>query len=178
MPVKRTSHGSSKWIWMQLMMFLDQLDETPAGGSGDSNHTVEKSSKLSKKHKPSHPWFMLPKQKHPQLDVSEVSSDQSSDEPLGESSLTSSPNSNSSSKRSRCCKKSKRLKLKSGMFAKHTSTIKKPQLWPHNHLNPHVVSNMPKFQDISWDQLVAGEVTIILQAKYCTQAMGRHHLLK
>ena len=45
---------------------------------------------------------------------------------------------------------------------KHTSTIKKPQLWPHNHLDSHFVSNMPKFQDISWDQLVAGEVAIIL----------------
>ena len=41
--------------WLQqadldaLDMFLDQLDETPAGGSGDSNHAVEKSSKPSKK---------------------------------------------------------------------------------------------------------------------------------
>ena len=64
------------------------------------------------------------------------------------------------------------------MFAKHTSTIKKPQLWPHNHLDPHFISNMPKFQDISWDQLVAGEVAIILQARPHTQAMGRLHLLK
>ena len=37
---------------------------------------------------------------------------------------------------------------------------------------------MPKFQDISWDQLVAGEVAIILQAKSCTEAMGRLCLLK
>ena len=51
-------------------MFLDQLDETPAGGSGDSNHAVEKSSKPSKKCKPPQPWFMLPEQKHPWLDVS------------------------------------------------------------------------------------------------------------
>ena len=43
------------------------------------------------------------------------------------------------------------------MFAKHTPTIKKPQLWPHNHLDPHFVSHMPKFQDISWDKLVARE---------------------
>ena len=40
------------------------------------------------------------------------------------------------------------------------------------------MSKMPKFQDISWDQLVAGEVAIILQAKSHTQAMGRLHLLK
>ena len=159
-------------------MFLDQLDETPAGGSGNSNHAVEKSSKPSKKHKPSQPWFMLPEQKCPWLDVSEVSSDQLSDEPLGESSLTSSSDSDSSVKRSRHHKKSEQRKLKSGMLAKHTSTIKKPQLWPHNHLDLHFVSNMPKFQDISWDQLVAGEVAIILQSKAHTQAMGRIHLLK
>ena len=64
------------------------------------------------------------------------------------------------------------------MFAKHASSIKKPQLWPHNHIDPHFVSHLPKFQDISWDQLVAGEVAIILQTKSCTQAMGRVHLLK
>ena len=64
------------------------------------------------------------------------------------------------------------------MFPKHTLTFKKPQLWPHNHLDPHFISNMPKFQDISWDQLVTGEVAIILQARSHTQAMGRLHLLK
>ena len=66
------------------------------------------------------------------------------------------------------------------MFAKHKSTIKKPQLWPHNHLDPHFVSHMPKFQDISWDQLVAGEMAIIMAIiiKSHTQAMGRLHLLK
>ena len=64
------------------------------------------------------------------------------------------------------------------MFTKHASTIKKPQLWPHNHLDPHFVTQMPKFQDISWDKLVAGEVAIVLQAKSCTQALGRLCLLK
>ena len=64
------------------------------------------------------------------------------------------------------------------MFARHASTIEKPQLWPHNHLDPHFVTHMPKFQDISWDQLVVGEVAIIFQAKYHTQATGRLHLLK
>ena len=64
------------------------------------------------------------------------------------------------------------------MFAKYTSTIKKQQLWPHNHLDPHFVSYMPKFQDISWDQLMAGEAAIILEAKSHTQAMDRLHFLK
>ena len=121
---------------------------------------------------------MMPEQKQQHLDVSEVSSEQSSDEPLGESSVTFSSESDSSVKKSRQQKRSKKCKLKLGMFAKHTSTIKKPQLWPHNHLDPHFISNMPKFQDISWDQLVAREVAIILQAQSCTQAMGRLHLLK
>ena len=121
---------------------------------------------------------MMPEQKWQQLNISEVSSDQSSDEPLGESSATSSSKSDSSVKKSRWHKRSKKCKLKSGMFAKHTSMIKKPQLWPNNHLDPHFVSHMPKFQNISWDQLLAGEVAIILQAKSHTQAMGRLHLLK
>ena len=118
---------------------------------------------------------MMPEQKCQHLDVSEVSS---SDEPLGKSSATSSSDPDSSAKKSRWHKRSKKCKLKSGIFAKHTSAIKKPQLWPHNHLDPHFVSHMPKFQDIPWDQLVAGEAVIILQAKSCTQAMGRLHLLK
>ena len=121
---------------------------------------------------------MMPEQKRQQLDVSEVSSDQSSDEHLGGSSVTSSSESDSSVKKSRWHKRSKKCKLTLGIFARHTSTIKKPQLWPHNHLDPHFVSHMPKFQDISWDQLVAGEMAIILQAKSCSQAMGRLHLLK
>ena len=45
-------------------------------------------------------------------------------------------------------------------------------------MDPHFISNMSKVQDISWDQLVAGEVAIILQARSHTQAMGKLHLLK
>ena len=156
------NHDNQDQSWLQKAdldvadAFLHQLDETPAKGSGDNNHARDKSSKPSKKQKPAQPWFMLPRQKQQCLDISEVSSDQSSDEPLGESSVTSSFDSDSSVKKSRRHKRSKKHKLKSGMFAKHTPTIKKPQLWPHNHLDPHFVSHMPKFQDISWDQLVAG----------------------
>ena len=154
------------------------MDDTPAKGADDHNPPMDKSSKPSKKQKPAQTWFKLPEQKCQCLDVSEVSSEQSSDEPLGESSATSSSESDSSAKRSRRHKRSKKCKLKSGMFIKHTSTIKKPQLWPHNHLDPHFVAHMPKFQDISRGQLVVGEVAIILQAKSCTQAMGRLQLLK
>ena len=125
--------------------FLNQLDDTPAKGASDSQHITDKPSKDAKKRKPAQPWFMMPEQKQQCLDVSEVSSEQASDEPLGESSVTSSSESDSSAKNSTQHKRSKKCKLKSGMFAKHTSTIKKPQLWLHNHLDPHFISNMPKF---------------------------------
>ena len=39
--------------------------------------------------------------------------------------------------------------------------LKKLNSGHNNHLDPHVVTQMPKFQDISWDQLVVGEVAII-----------------
>ena len=131
--------------------FLKQFDDTPAKRSSNNNHAMDKSSKPSKKQKLAQPWFMMPEQKCQHLDILEVSSDQLSDEPLGESLVTSSSDSNSSVKKSRGHKRSKKHKPKSGMFAKHTSTIKKPQLWPYNHLDPHFVSHMPKCQDISWD---------------------------
>ena len=155
---QNTGHQDQSWLQQADLdaadAFLNQLDDTPVKGSGNNNQVMDKSSKSSKKCKLVQPWFMMPKQKWQHLNVSEVSSDQSSDKPLGESLVTSSSDSDSSAKKSRW----------SGMFAKHTSTIKKPQL--------------AKFQDISWDQLVAREVAIILQAKSCTQAMGRLHLLK
>ena len=175
---RNTSHQDQSWLQQADLdvadAFLNQLDNTPAKRYCSNNQVTDKSSKSSKKCKLMQPWFMMSEQKWQHLDIFEVSSDQLSDEPLGESSVTSSSDSDSSAKKSRQHRRSKKHKLKSRMFAKHTSTIKKPQLWPHNHLDPHFVSHMPKFQDISWDQLVA----IILQAKFHTQAMGRLHLLK
>ena len=176
--------GQADQSWLQQAnldaanAFLNQLDDTQAKGAGDSQHIIDKPGKAAKKRKPAQPRFMMPEQKWQHLDVSEFTSEQLSDEPLGESSAASFSESDSSAKTSRWHKRSKKCKLKSGMFAKHTSTIKKPQLWPHNHLDPHFVSNIPKFQDISWDQLVAGELAIILQARSHTQAMGRLCLLK
>ena len=167
--------GQADQSWLQKAdldaadAFLNQLDDTPAKGASDSQHIAHKPSKAAKKRKPAQLWFMMPEQKWQHLDVSKVSYKQSSDEPLGESSVTSFSESDSSVKNSRQHKRPKKCKLKSGMFARHTSTIKKPQLWPHNHLDSHFISNMPKFQDISWDQLVAEEVAIILQAR------GRTH---
>ena len=119
--------------------FLDQLGKTPAKDSATSAVQAEKQFKSSKKRKHNQPWFQLPEQKRQCLDVSKASSDHSSDEPLGESSGTSSSDSDSDLRHSRKHKHSKKCKLKSGIFAKHASAINKLQLWPHNHLDPHLL---------------------------------------
>ena len=88
--------GQQDQSWLQQAdldaadVYLDQLDETPAKGSDSHNQPMHKPSKPFKKQKPAQPWFMLPEQKHQCLNMSEVSSDQSSYEPLGESLVTSS----------------------------------------------------------------------------------------
>ena len=100
-----TSHQDQSWLQQADLnttdSVLNQLDNTPVKGSGDNSQLTDKSNKPSKKCKPVQPWFMMPEQKQQCLDVSEVSSDQLSDEPLGESSVTSSSDSDSSSKKSR-----------------------------------------------------------------------------
>ena len=79
--------GQQDQSWLQqadldtVDAFLDQLDEPPAKGLDNHNQPMDKSSKSSKKWKPAQPWFMLPEQKCQCLNMSEVSSDQSSDEP-------------------------------------------------------------------------------------------------
>ena len=101
-------------LWLQQVdidaadAFLNQLDEIPAKGSDNHSQPMDKSSKPSNKWKPVQPWFMLLKQKHQHLDMLEVSSDQSSDEPLGESLVTSSSDSDSPAKKSRWHKRQKK----------------------------------------------------------------------
>ena len=56
---------------------------------------------------------------------------------------TFSSDSDSDLRHSKKHKQSKKHKPKLGMFSKHASTIKKHQLWPHNHLDPHFVTHMP-----------------------------------
>ena len=104
--------GQADHSWLQQAdldtanAFLNQLDDTPAKEGGDSQHIADKPGKAAKKMKPAQPWFMMPEQKRQCLDVSEVSSEQSSDEPLGESSVTSSSEFDSSAKNSRWHKRS------------------------------------------------------------------------
>ena len=82
------NHQDQSWLQQTDLdaadAFLNKLDNTPAKGSDKHCQPAEKSSKPSKKRKPAQPWFMLPEQEHQHLDVLEVSSDQLSDEPLGE----------------------------------------------------------------------------------------------
>ena len=80
-----TGHQDQLWLQQADLdaadAFLNQLDDTPVKGSGNNNQPTDKSSKPSKKCKLAQLWFMMPKQKWQHLDISEVSSDQSSDEP-------------------------------------------------------------------------------------------------
>ena len=144
--------GQADQSWLQQAdlgdadAFLNQLDYTPAKGAGDSQHIADKPGKAAKKRKPAQPWFMMPEQKWQHLDVSEVSSEQSSDEPLGESSVTSSLESDSSAKNSRWHKRSKKCKLKLGMFAKHTSTIKKDNCGPITIWTPILFLTSSRFR--------------------------------
>ena len=62
--------------------FLDQLDETPAKDRETPALQSKRQSKASKKRKNNQPWFQLPEQKRQFLDISEASSDHSSDETL------------------------------------------------------------------------------------------------
>ena len=112
--------GHQDQLWLQQAYlnvtdaFLNQLDDTPAKGSRNNNQATDKSSKSSKKSKPVQLWFMMPEQKQQHLDILKVSSDQSSDEPLRESSVTSSSDSNSSVKKSRCHRSPKSISLSLG----------------------------------------------------------------
>ena len=106
--LQMAAHQDQSWFQQADIdvadVFLNQLDDTPVKGS-DNHGQVEKSSKPSKKQKPAQPCFMLLEQKCQHLDVLKVSSDQSPDEPLGELSVTSSSDSDSTVKRFRHHKK-------------------------------------------------------------------------
>ena len=99
--------GNLQQQWLQQAeldvtdMFLDHLDDTPAKHKGTPVVQSDRQSKTSKKWKNNQPWFQLPEQKRQCLDMSEASSDHSSDEPLCESSGTSSSDSDSGTKHSR-----------------------------------------------------------------------------
>ena len=102
----------------------------------------------------------------------------SSDEPLGRSSSSSSSSDLDSDSDKERRKRRQKRKLKSGRFAKHSTKVKKTQSWPHNHLDPQFVHHIPKFADLTWDQLVAGELSVIADTKSDRQRMGRIKLLR
>ena len=144
--------GQADQSWLQQAnlevadAFLNQLGDTPAKGAGDSQHITDKPSKATKKRKPAQLWFLMPEQKWQHLDDSKVSSKQSSDEPLSESSVTSSLESDSSAKNTRWHKRSKKCKLKLEMFAKHTSTIKSHNCDPITIWTPISFLTCPSFR--------------------------------
>ena len=147
---QNASQANQSWLQQADLdaadTFLNQLDETPAKGASNSQHIADKPSKAAKKRKPAQPWFMMPEQKWQHLDVYEVSSKQLSDEPLDESSVTSSSESDSSAKNSRQHKRSKECKLESGMFARHTSTIKNHNYGPITIWTPISFLTSPSFR--------------------------------
>ena len=59
----------------------------------------------------------------------------------------------------------KKKNVKSGMFAKDSNRVQKPQLWPNNNLEPHFFPKHLKFNEITFEHLVSGEITFIQQTK-------------
>ena len=65
--LQNAGHSDQSWLQQADLdvadAFLNQLDDTPAKGSSDSQHAIDKTSKPAKKWKPAQPWFMMPEQK-------------------------------------------------------------------------------------------------------------------
>ena len=148
------------------------LAQTPATPKPTA-HSTPVEDTTSKKVKRKAPWHELPEAKRPKATINELSHS-ASDDSLGESSSSSDSDSSCSSRK----KRKRKHKLKSGMFAKYSSKVVKPQKWPHNHLDPHFINPLPKFADLTWDQLVAGETAVILACSNFKQVLGRLKLLK
>ena len=85
----------------------------------------------------------------------------------GESNVSSSTNDKG--------KKSKNVK--SGMLAKATHNIKKPTIWPHFNLQLAYAAAPITFAQISFEQLVAGEIKTISDCHDEVEAKGRLALL-
>ena len=64
---QNAGHSDQSWLQQADLdvpdAFLNQLDDTPAKGSCESQHAAYKTSKAAKKRKPAQPWFMMPEQK-------------------------------------------------------------------------------------------------------------------
>ena len=74
--------------------------------------------------------------------------------------------------------KSKKVKnVKSGMLAKATHNIKKPTIWPHFNLQLAYAAAPVTFAQITFEQLVAGEIKTISDCHDEVEAKGRLSLL-
>ena len=170
-----TNHNDTpSWVDHADLQLASALLDQPATTPRPRAHSTPAASAATPKAKRKAPWHELPEPKRPRAAINELSPAVSEDS-LGESSSSSSDSTSSDSSHK---KRRRKRKLKSGMFAKYSSKIVKPQKWPHNHLDPHFINPLPKFADISWDQLVAGELAVILSCSKHQQVLGRLKLLK
>lgn len=82
-------------------------------------------------------------------------------------------------KKSKSKKAKSKSKQKSGIHAKSSKWVKKPQTYPHALLDNQYVMNETRYKDLSFGQFVAGELEVILSGKMKTRdAESRLEMLR
>ena len=71
----------------------------------------------------------------------------------------------------------KNKKLKSGMLAKPSDNIKSVEIWPHFSLQYAYAASPVRFEDMTFEQLVAGELKTIISCTDVIEIRGRLELL-
>ena len=114
------------------------------------------------------------------LDFSDLSDNSnSSSGSSSEEDSDSSGSSGSDKRRKDKKKRGKGSKLRSGMVAKNSDEVRFPQLWPQKGLKQQFVTSRPKFRDLDFRLLMAGELEIISREGISAQERkGRLSLLK
>lgn len=69
-------------------------------------------------------------------------------------------------------------KLKSGMYDKIADDVVMKLKWPHKRLDPRWVTPRPLVHQLSFEQVVAGEVSIIMRSTDDEEVRGRLHILR
>ena len=75
-------------------------------------------------------------------------------------------------------KQRKKRGKKSGLYKKSSDKNKKPQEWPHLHLNMDVAGAEVRFRDLQVNTLVAGEIKIVSKCKEEVEKTSRLEFLK
>ncbi len=73
--------------------------------------------------------------------------------------------------------KTKSKKKKSGFYAKFADNVVNPQVWPHQNLKHQTTAKKVSYDQMSWDQFIAGETRTIIRAKDPNEVLGRINLL-